>query len=59
VTRAEAVVLMEKTGHKVRLEFDTGTAHVDDWQPMTVGEFVAYASGFQEGAFWGYEGNCL
>jgi hypothetical protein len=57
VTKFEAVKFMESRGFRVWLEFDTGTAQIDDWNPMTVSEFIAYADGFKEGMHWGYEGN--
>lgn len=56
MTKFEAVKFMESHGFHVRLEFDTGTAQIDDWTPMTIGEFVAYADGFKEGMHFGYEG---
>jgi hypothetical protein len=56
VTKLEAIKFMESHGFKVHLEFDTGTAQIDDWKPMTVSEFVCYADGFKEGMHWGYEG---
>jgi hypothetical protein len=57
MTHHEAVKFMESHGFRVRLEFDTGTAQVNDWKPMAVSAFVAYVTGFKEGMHWGYEGN--
>lgn len=56
-TRSEAIKFMESHGFKVWLELDAGTAKIDDWEPMSIREFMAYASGFREGMHWGYEGN--
>lgn len=55
MTRAEAIGVVNRAGHKVRLEFDTQTAQVDGWKPMTIGEFMAYATGLVEGRQIGVE----
>lgn len=59
MTKAEATGIVTRMGYQVRLEFDTGTAHIEGQPPMTVAEFIAYARGLREGALWGYEGNSL
>jgi hypothetical protein len=56
VTKFEAIAFMESHGFKVHLELYAGTARIDDWEPMTVREFVCYADGFKEGMNFGYEG---
>ena len=56
MTRAQALAIAESFGHRCVLDFDTTTVQVDDWKPpMTVREFLAYATGLQEASLWSDE----
>lgn len=49
MTAKEAHAIARYFGHKCVADFNTGTVQIDDWKPaMTVGEFMAFATGLSE-----------